>query len=60
MEDNHLQGLQPCLFTKEAGCIRLYCQSVGGIADLKNQSQDSNESCDNASALTLEQDLGRV
>ena len=44
----------------EGGCIRLCCQSIGKIACLENQSQDSNKSCDNASALTLEQDLGRM
>ena len=60
MEDNYPYGIQPYLLTKEAGCIRLYCQSIGRITSLENQSQDSNKSCDNASALTLEQDLGRM
>ena len=49
-----------CVCSHEDGCIRLCCQSVGKIAGLENQSQDSNKSCDNASVLTLEQDLGRM
>ena len=60
MEDNYPYGIQPCLLTKEAGCIQLYCQSVGRIASLENQSQDSNKSCNNASAFILQQDLGRM
>ena len=52
--------MHTAMFAREDGCIQLCCESKSRIASLENQLQDSNKSCNSASGLTLEQDLGRM